>query len=121
MYGAALRATSGKSGIEKRMNAYVPIFSRTPARMTEPAVGASVCASGSQVWNGKIGTLIGERDRERGEDPRLRAERELRRELERAAMYENVASPVALRDGDVQRDDADRASADRRRACRGRT
>ena len=28
------------------------------ARMTEPAVGASVCASGSQVWNGNIGTLI---------------------------------------------------------------
>ena len=30
----------------------------TPARMTEPAVGASVWASGSQVWNGHIGTLI---------------------------------------------------------------
>jgi hypothetical protein len=28
------------------------------ARMTEPAVGASVCASGSQVWNGNMGTLI---------------------------------------------------------------
>ena len=26
--------------------------------MTEPAVGASVWASGSQVWNGNIGTLI---------------------------------------------------------------
>ena len=26
--------------------------------MTEPAVGASTCASGSQVWNGNIGTLI---------------------------------------------------------------
>ena len=25
--------------------------------MTDPAVGASVCASGSQVWNGNIGTL----------------------------------------------------------------
>ena len=25
--------------------------------MTEPAVGASVCASGSHVWNGNIGTL----------------------------------------------------------------
>ncbi len=30
----------------------------TPARMTEPAVGASVWASGSQVWNGNIGTLM---------------------------------------------------------------
>ncbi len=29
-----------------------------PARMTEPAVGASTCASGSHVWNGHIGTLI---------------------------------------------------------------
>jgi hypothetical protein len=36
----------------------VPIFSITPARMTEPAVGASTCASGSQVWNGNSGTLI---------------------------------------------------------------
>src|SRR5580693_917122 len=50
--------TDGKSGSEKRMNPYVPIFSKTPARMTEPAVGASVCASGSQVWNGNMGTLI---------------------------------------------------------------
>src|SRR5688572_10014890 len=30
----------------------------TPARITEPAVGASVWASGSQVWNGNIGTLM---------------------------------------------------------------
>src|SRR6202049_2335861 len=50
--------TAGKKGSEKRTNPYVPIFSKTPARMTEPAVGASVCASGSQVWNGNIGTLI---------------------------------------------------------------
>src|SRR5207244_8613937 len=41
-----------------RINPYVPIFSSTPARMTEPAVGASVCASGNQVWNGNIGTLM---------------------------------------------------------------
>ena len=26
--------------------------------MTEPAVGASTCASGSQVWKGKSGTLM---------------------------------------------------------------
>ncbi len=26
--------------------------------MTDPAVGASVCASGSHVWTGNIGTLI---------------------------------------------------------------
>ena len=36
----------------------MPIFRSTAARITEPAVGASVCASGSQVWNGNIGTLI---------------------------------------------------------------
>jgi hypothetical protein len=29
-----------------------------PARITEPPVGASTCASGSQVWTGNIGTLI---------------------------------------------------------------
>ena len=40
------------------MKPYVPIFSRTPARITEPAVGASTWASGNQVWNGNIGTLI---------------------------------------------------------------
>ena len=51
-------STSGKNGSEKRMKPYVPIFSRTPARMTEPAVGASTWASGSQVWKGNIGTLI---------------------------------------------------------------
>src|SRR5271165_1611907 len=50
--------TAGKNGREKRIRPYVPIFSRTPARITEPAVGASTCASGSQVWNGNIGTLM---------------------------------------------------------------
>ena len=29
----------------------------TPARRTEPAVGASTCASGSQVWKGTAGIL----------------------------------------------------------------
>src|SRR3954470_22095104 len=50
-------ATEGNSGSEKRISPYVPIFSSTPARMTDPAVGASTCASGSQVWNGNIGTF----------------------------------------------------------------
>src|ERR1700719_5344148 len=50
--------TAGKNGREKRTKPYVPIFNRTPARMTEPAVGASTCASGSQVWNGNIGNLM---------------------------------------------------------------
>src|SRR5579872_4959540 len=48
----------GSSGSENRRKLYVPIFSRTAARITDPAVGASTCASGSQVWNGNIGTLM---------------------------------------------------------------
>ena len=40
------------------MNPYAPSFSMIAARITEPAVGASTWASGSQVWNGNIGTLI---------------------------------------------------------------
>src|SRR5216110_1205094 len=56
--GTNARDESGRIGRLKRMNPYVPIFRRTAARITEPAVGASVCASGSQVWNGNIGTLI---------------------------------------------------------------
>jgi len=34
-------------------HAVVPIFSRTPASMTEPAVGASVCASAATCAEGK--------------------------------------------------------------------
>jgi len=55
--GAKKTLASGNSGSEKRRNPYVPIFSSTPARITEPAVGASVWASGSQVCSGKSGTL----------------------------------------------------------------
>src|SRR5207247_735702 len=56
--GAAARAADGNIGRQNRSSPYVPILRRTPARITEPAVGASTCASGSQVWNGKRGTLI---------------------------------------------------------------
>src|SRR2546429_10012525 len=56
--GAKYAAALGNSGNAKRTRPYVPIFSRTPARITEPAVGASTCASGSQVWNGNNGTLM---------------------------------------------------------------
>jgi hypothetical protein len=35
----------------------MPIFRSNPARMTEPAVGASTWASGSQVWNGTMGSF----------------------------------------------------------------
>src|SRR5216683_7845400 len=53
-----IMGSAGSNGSEKRMKPYVPIFKRTPARMTDPAVGASVCASGSQVWKGNIGTFM---------------------------------------------------------------
>jgi hypothetical protein len=56
--GASWRVASGKSGKPSFMKPYVPIFSMTPARITEPAVGASTWASGSHVCSGAIGTLI---------------------------------------------------------------
>ena len=58
IHGAQLFAASGSIGNAIRMNPYVPSFSRIAASSTEPTVGASVCASGSHVWNGNIGTLI---------------------------------------------------------------
>ena len=36
----------------------MPTLDSTPESMMVPAVGASTYASGNQVWNGKIGTLI---------------------------------------------------------------
>ena len=36
----------------------MPIFKSTPARITEPAVGACTWASGSQVCSGTMGTLM---------------------------------------------------------------
>jgi hypothetical protein len=48
-YGAKATAACGKRGKANRTNPYVPIFRSTPARITEPAVGASTWASGSQV------------------------------------------------------------------------
>src|SRR5512140_1343203 len=53
-----VRDAPGQIGRENRTKPYVPILRRTPARITEPAVGASTWASGSQVWKGNIGTLI---------------------------------------------------------------
>ena len=56
--GAHVCAASGRMGSAMRMNPYAPSFRRIAASRTEPTVGASVCASGSHVWNGNIGTLI---------------------------------------------------------------
>jgi len=50
-------AASGKRGMAYRKKPKVPILRSTPARMTDPAVGASVWASGSQVCSGNMGTF----------------------------------------------------------------
>src|SRR3954452_19898995 len=53
--GANSCEASGNIGSEKRKNPYPTIFNRIAARITEPAVGASTCASGNQVCTGHIG------------------------------------------------------------------
>ena len=58
MYGAQEWAACGRIGMAMRTKPYVPSFRRMAARNTEPTVGASVCASGSHVWNGNMGTLM---------------------------------------------------------------
>src|SRR5437868_12100631 len=56
--GAHEWAALGRMGMAMRTKPHVPNFRRMAARITEPTVGASVWASGSQVWNGNIGTLM---------------------------------------------------------------
>ena len=56
--GANWSAACGNSGSKKRKKPYVPIFSRTAASTTLPAVGASTWASGSHVCRGQTGTLM---------------------------------------------------------------
>src|ERR1700754_273028 len=53
--GAKSAVAAGNIGSEKRRNPYPPIWRRMAARITEPAVGASTWASGSQVCTGHIG------------------------------------------------------------------
>ena len=48
---------SGKNGNENLIKPYEPNFNNIPARITEPAVGASTCASGNQICTGNIGTF----------------------------------------------------------------
>ena len=55
--GANSMVASGNMGSEKRRNPYPPNFRSTPARITEPAVGASTWASGSHVCTGHMGSL----------------------------------------------------------------
>ena len=49
MKGAHAAAASGSIGIAILMKPYVPSFSNTAASITDPTVGAWVCASGSHV------------------------------------------------------------------------
>src|ERR1700730_8878968 len=58
IHGAHVMLACGNGGRQKRRKSEVHIVKSTPARITLPAVGASTWASGSQVWNGNIGTLI---------------------------------------------------------------
>ena len=53
--GASCSVAIGNIGNENRRNPYPPILRRIAARITEPAVGASTCASGSHVCTGHIG------------------------------------------------------------------
>src|ERR1700741_3858025 len=55
--GAKSCEASGNIGSEKRRKPEPPILGRMAARTTEPAVGASTCASGSQVCTGHIGSF----------------------------------------------------------------
>src|SRR5437764_951802 len=68
--GAHDLAASGRIGRATRTKPYVPSLRRTAARITEPTVGASVWASGSQVWNGNIGTLMA---KPRNRPPKMRS------------------------------------------------
>src|SRR5215467_10526947 len=91
----AVIETAGKSGSEKRRNPYVPIFSNTPARITEPAVGASTWASGSQVWNGNMGTLIA-KPRKNAKNSHIAAAPAIFGAVAYSSLIENVYAPVRV-------------------------
>src|SRR5271169_3937447 len=88
-------ATPGKNGSEKRRNPYVPIFSSTPASITEPAVGASTCASGNHVWNGNIGTLIA-KPRKNAKNSQIAAGPAIFGAVAYSSVIENVYTPVSV-------------------------
>ena len=52
---------SGNKHKEYLIKPKPPNFSRIPAKMTDPDVGASACASGNQIWNGISGILTAKR------------------------------------------------------------
>ena len=48
---------SGNNPTEYRKKPNPPNFNRIPARITDPDVGASQCASGNHIWKGTNGIL----------------------------------------------------------------
>jgi hypothetical protein len=64
-----VQAMSGNKRQREAQEAVRAHLEQDAARITEPAVGASTCASGSQVWNGNIGTLTAKAAKKRQEQP----------------------------------------------------
>src|SRR6516162_3476850 len=97
MDGAKYREASGNRGRQKRSMPYVPILSKMPASTTEPAVGASTCASGSQVWKGNIGTLMAKaRKKARNSQVCAAGERERARDERSRRICSKSKVPLAL-------------------------
>ena len=55
--GEKKEETSGNKPTENLIKPNPPSLSKIPAKMTEPDVGASLWASGNQMWNGTKGIL----------------------------------------------------------------
>jgi hypothetical protein len=55
MKGVKKADAFGNNPSEYRIKPKPPNFNKIPAKITEPAVGASQCASGSHIWNGTSG------------------------------------------------------------------
>ena len=55
--GAKYAEESANNPTENRKKPNPPNFSKIPAKITLPPVGASQWASGNQIWNGTIGIL----------------------------------------------------------------
>ena len=72
-------AAPGKSGTREAQEAERAQLEHDAARTTEPAVGASTCASGSQVWNGNIGTFTANARKNAPKQPERRRRRDARR------------------------------------------
>src|SRR3954470_9935071 len=85
-------AAPGKSGTGRRRKPKVPSLSMMLASTTEPAVGASTCASGSQVWNGNIGTFTANARKNATKHQKV-AGPEIERDVS-AAEYEKFGTPV---------------------------